>query len=66
MARTLVGQVIHHSLDQTDGENYQTAVIKAEENIKSALIEANRLATSILGNSDTCWEQKRCMDTNED
>ena len=58
--------MIHHSLDQTDGENYQTAVTKAEENIRASLLEADRLAKAILGDGETCWEQKRCLETNDD
>jgi hypothetical protein len=61
LAKTVVGQLIHSSLDQIDGENYQNGVIKAEENIRAALLEADRLVAGILGTQDTCSEQKRCL-----
>jgi hypothetical protein len=61
LAQTVVGLIIHSSLNEVDGENYQNAVIKAEENINAALLEADRLAASDIGNGDTCSEQKRCL-----
>ncbi len=61
MAQTAVVHIIHASLDQTDGENYQNAVIKAEENIRAAIAEADRSAAAVIGQEDRCSQQKRCL-----
>jgi len=57
--------LIHSSLDQISGEDYQNAVIKAETNIQAAILEANRQIAAIIGQEATCVEQKLCL-TNDD
>lgn len=61
-----MAQIIHHSLDQVDGENYRDAVVKAEGNIRAAILEADRMTASILADGETCLEQKRCLESNEE
>jgi hypothetical protein len=61
LAQTAVVTLIHRSLAQIPAESYQNATIKAEANIQTALLTANRLAAAIITQDNSCFEQKRCL-----
>lgn len=58
--------MIHSSLDQIDGEDYQNAVIKAQENINTVLAQADRTAAATIGQQEVCVEQKICLTNDEE
>jgi len=58
--------LIHSSLAQINGQDYQNAVIKAQTNIQAAILEANRQTAAIIGQETTCIELKVCLANDEE
>jgi hypothetical protein len=63
--QTAAIQYVDRSLDQTAGENYQTAVLNIGDQLKAALAVADRQVAAVIGKNDTCSTQRRCF-ANED
>ncbi|CAF3921312.1 unnamed protein product [Rotaria sp. Silwood2] len=61
LAQSAVALLIHISLDRINDEKYQDIAAKAEENIRAALLVANRLVASLIKNEGTCSQQRRCL-----
>ncbi|CAF1156228.1 unnamed protein product [Rotaria sordida] len=60
-AQSALALLIHISLDQVDGDNYQNVINEAEENINKGLLQAGRTVAAILDKENICSEEKPCF-----